>query len=244
MPPARKRPAAASSGPLTSRPAHYKNSWERLVESMSTGHRNPWYLLRYEPLQELPKAILQKFNDFPIQKSLFMSSHTDVEQMFTAVAAYIVAREIVRTSPPEHRAHRLNDMVRTLGNKTFARIMDLQQMVAIIPTIRLTNIDNRWDRGSYRQRFIIAALLLLATRRLPQASTTVLTGAALSKAATFVVLTGGPGMCTLLRRLLQVPWLYLAFSLHVSATYFPFSHHEFEHLRKVPKTPLLNGPKH
>ena len=97
-----------------------------------------------------------------------MSSHTDVEQMFTAVAAYIVAREIVRTSPPEHRAHRLNDMVRTLGNKTFARIMDLQQMVAIIPTIRLTNIDNRWDRGSYRQRFIIAALLLLATRRLPK----------------------------------------------------------------------------
>ena len=68
------------------------------------------------------------------------------------------------------------------------------ELVAAMTKLRLTNIDNRHDRGSYRMRYIAAAFLCMVGRKKP---TLVFSGTALSRACAFGVITGGLGMCVL-----------------------------------------------
>ena len=79
---------------------------------------------------------------------------------------------------------------------TYARMWDTGEMVSVMTKLRLTNIDNRHDRGSYRMRYIAGAFLRLVGRAKPKM---VFCGAALSRACAFGVITGGLAMCTLVQ---------------------------------------------
>ena len=62
--------------------------------------------------------------------------------------------------------------------------------------LRLTNIDNRYDRGSHRMRFVAAGLLACVAR---VNGGIAVSGAAVTRACLFSILTGGLGMCCLVQ---------------------------------------------
>lgn len=75
------------------------------------------------------------------------------------------------------------------------------RMLEHMRKLRLCNVDNKHDRGSYRMRFCAAALLALGTQVCPECC--YLSGPALTLAAIFGVLTAGHGMSVLLRGMIQ-----------------------------------------
>jgi len=118
------------------------------------------------------------------------------------MAVYVVAREAIRNYGPERCEPVFTKLKETYEGTTWARVLTAPTLLGHVRQLRLTNINNFWDRGSFRMRFIAAALLHVAVQD-PQAP---LYGGALTLATMFSVITGGPGMCTWFQQQLQVPW--------------------------------------
>ena len=83
---------------------------------------------------------------------------------------------------------------------TYGRKFTVTELVAAVGALRLCNIDMSQDRGSYRMRYIAAAFVALLQR--PQTGLK-MTGPLLTHACSFAILTGGLGMCRLLRDALR-----------------------------------------
>lgn len=204
----RKRKASAQEIQADRKPK-YKNDWERFVEEIrACPHMPLWKLLRYEPFMELPGTLLLRLNDIGINKAFFVCTDAAVAELHKAIAAYIVGREILRKFDAAARSEQLEALARTLGNPSYARTFDLRTLLAKMQTVRITNIDNFYDRGSFRMRYILGGLLCLAALQTHQPASAPLTGAALSKAAVYSVITGGPAICQLICHRLQVPWRF------------------------------------
>ena len=75
----------------------------------------------------------------------------------------------------------------------------LQEAVTQMQTVRLCNIDNFHDRGSYRMRYCMAGLLYLSSEAPGCKSLFAMNGAAISHAAAFALLTAGRAACSLIR---------------------------------------------
>ena len=80
-------------------------------------------------------------------------------------------------------------------SSTYVRAWTTADLIAAVRAVRLCNIDNRWDRGSFRMRYAGAGLLALFARKYGTGKSVPLRGAFITRAAAFGVLTGGRGLC-------------------------------------------------
>ena len=178
----------------------YQNAWERFVEAQSTLQMPS--ILKYEAMQELPQILLSRVPCTDAGRWFFLCSDAATDEVLEAMAVYVVAREAIRNYGPERCAPVFTKLKEIYEGTTWARVLTAPTLLGRVRQLRLTNINNFWDRGSFRMRFIAAALLHVAVQE-PQAP---LYGGALTLATIFSVITGGPGMCTWFQQQLQVPW--------------------------------------
>lgn len=156
-------------------------------------------ILKYEAMQELPPALLSRVPFTDVGRWFFLCSDAATEEVLEAMAVYVVAREAIRNYGPERCETVFTKLKETYEGTTWARVLTAPTLLGHVQQLRLTNINNFWDRGSFRMRFIAAALLHFAVQD-PQAP---LYGGALTLATMFSVITGGPGMCTWFQQQLQ-----------------------------------------
>ena len=178
----------------------YQNAWERFVEAQSTLQMPS--ILKYEAMQELPQTLLSRVPCTDAGRWFFLCSDAATDEVLEAMAVYVVAREAIRNYGHERCEPVFTKLKETYQGTTWARVLTAPALLGHVQQLRLTNVNNFWDRGSFRMRFIAAALLHVAVRD-PQAP---LYGGALSLATMFSVITGGPAMCTWFQQQLQVPW--------------------------------------
>lgn len=197
MAPKRKRKDDAGEVPAK----HYKNEWERL---QSNPPKLAHHYLRYEALQEFSPSLLAKLPQIDIKRAFFLTAEKDLQDLYEALAAYTLAREVIRTEPIGQRQPVLKTLQERLPDKCWFRVITPKLLLEHLQQLRTTCVDNKWDRGSHRMRYITAGLLFLAAMRTRNGASLPLTGAAVTKAAAFAVVTGGPKMCTLIYNRIRV----------------------------------------
>ena len=131
----------------------YKTEWQRFRDQCLTKTMRFWTIRTFEPMMEIPLRILETQN-FPVQKSFWIGPR-QIADMLCFLAHFVVIRELLRKTAFTRRAQALDDYLRQYGNLQFARSFYLEEVLSAMKCTRMCNINNYFDRGSYRMRFLL-----------------------------------------------------------------------------------------
>ena len=147
----------------------------------------------FEGLMDVPPTILSQVGGpLDARRLFFVHAEQHVESTFRLLSHYVLYREALRT---QTHAALLAEALRATGARYFKRFT-VTDLLETMERLRLCNAQAAHDRGSFRMRYVAAAVVCLLHSVRPELE---LTGVLLTKAAAFGVLTGGLGLCRLLR---------------------------------------------
>lgn len=202
--PVRKRPAHEGLENLAhgrARAGAYLTDFERLLGLRAHRRFRETDRWTFEALMELRPRLLDELGDsIDLRKAFFVSAQSGVDTAVQAIAHYILLREAIRVSP--EAAESVKDKLRGQA-RTYCKHFTGDDLVQAVSCLRLCNISPSDDRGSHRMRWLAAAFICLLHHELCAKHTETrltLTGALITKACAFAVITGGRALCQLVRR--------------------------------------------
>ena len=163
-----------------------------------------WRLRSIEASQELLLRVLQ---DIPIIgpcRFYFIQTEAALNDHFRMLAHWILFRDILykRIDVQKH----LDTFLTTFGDLVYAGQFQLHHFLDTMVHTRQCNIDNFYDRGSFRMRYIAVGLLSLAIRTSNDPDYCPLAGPLFTITCMFSIITGGLTVChEIRRRLLELP---------------------------------------
>ena len=207
----KKRPASvlerddtvdAQSQPAATYRTPYRQFLDLVREEAPT-----WKYYRWEPLQELSATVWSKLTPLTAPRFFFVTSEEAISDMILYLVHWILFREALRLGRD------VVEFSKQVGNFTYAHTFSTRTLATQMRQLRMCNVNNFYDRHSYRMRWCAAALLVLASKKVIAAGYSVpFAGPAVALAATFGILTGSRSMCVYLQLMLEscgdpaAPW--------------------------------------